>query len=134
MSLYPGWRDYQGTAPAPGKTPRRSHKYGAVAQTIDAQHFDSKLEARRWQELQLRLAAGEISQLQRQVRYALHAPGGQLVGHYVADFVYLECGLHRVVEDAKGVRVPLYRWKRRHFEAEYNIQITETTASTRRLR
>ena len=134
MSLYPGWRDYQGTGAAPAKTPRRSHKYGAEAVTIDGIRFDSKLEARRWHELHFRLAAGEISDLQRQVHYALHASSGRIVGHYVADFVYLDRDSRRVIEDAKGVRTALYRWKRRHFEAEYNIQITEIAASTRRLR
>ena len=41
-----------------------------------------------------------------------------------ADFVYIENG-RKVVEDAKGVRTQLYQWKRRHFEIQYGMPITE---------
>jgi hypothetical protein len=49
-----------------------------------------------------------------------------MVGHYVADFRYRSGpqGL-LVVEDVKGVRTALYRWKKKHVEAQYGIQITE---------
>lgn len=131
MSLYPGWREYGGGALAAPAEPR-PHKYGAKAQTIDGQRFDSKLEARRWQELQLRLRAGEIRDLQRQVRIDLHAPGGELVGYYVADFTYLDTAEKRlVIEDAKGVKTALYGWKKRHVLAEHGVQIREITAEPR---
>jgi hypothetical protein len=31
----------------------------------------------------------------------------------------------RVVEDVKGFKTPLYRWKKKHFEAQHGIQIRE---------
>lgn len=31
-----------------------------------------------------------------------------------------------VVEDCKGMKTPLYLWKRRHFEIQYGVKIRET--------
>ena len=50
---------------------------------------------------------------------------GTQIGQYVADFVYYENG-QEVVEDVKGVRTPLYKWKRKHFAAHYGKEIRET--------
>ena len=50
---------------------------------------------------------------------------GITIGHYVADFEYLE-GDVRIVEDVKGMKTPLYRWKKKHFEAQYGLKIRET--------
>lgn len=95
--------------------------------------FDSKKENRRWHDLLLLQKAGKIRDLQRQVRFDLHAMGGVKVGAYVADFTYVvDDELHSnriVVEDTKGFRTPLYRWKKKHFDAEYanaGWSITET--------
>jgi hypothetical protein len=50
-----------------------------------------------------------------------------VVGSYICDFVYqtVPAG-DTIVEDVKGVRTDLYRWKRKHFEAEYGVTILET--------
>lgn len=105
---------------------RRPHKYRAVAEVLGGIRFASKREARRWVELQLRLKAGQIRDLERQVPILLHAPGGALVGRYVADFRYVDVETGRVVvEDAKGLRLPLYRWKKRHVLAEHGLEIRE---------
>lgn len=112
---------------------RRSvNKYRAEA-VVDASagHFDSKREYRRWVDLNLLARAGKISQLTRQQSYGLtvtdQKTGGRArIGAYVADFVYFDEEDKRiVVEDAKGFRTPLYRWKKKHFEAEYGIPINE---------
>lgn len=89
------------------------------------ERFDSEREAARWLVLREREQRGEIHALRRQVRYPLHAAGGTVVGHYVADFVYVDDG-ERVIEDAKGVVTQLYAWKRRHVLAEYGVRIYET--------
>jgi hypothetical protein len=100
---------------------------------VDGLTFASKKEARRWGQLQLLARAGTLTDLRRQVRLPLHAHGGALVGHYVADFVYLEGG-ETVIEDVKGAprtssgaigRTDLYEWKRRHVAAEYGYAIRE---------
>ena len=33
----------------------------------------------------------------------------------------------RVVEDVKGFKTPLYRWKKKHVEAQYGITVTEVS-------
>ena len=103
----------------------RANKYYAEKVTIDGETFDSRKEARRWQELQLLLRAGKIYDLRRQVKFELipaqfesyprYGKKGQRIKdgqtcveqacNYYADFVYLEDG-HVVVEDVKGYRDP----------------------------
>jgi hypothetical protein len=84
--------------------------------------------------------AGQIWDLTLQPAFALHAvaapvdeltrfltPGAShhaLVGIYRADFAYRTAD-GTVVEDVKGVRTALYRWKKKHVEAEYGVTIVE---------
>lgn len=105
----------------------RTSKYGAVPTAIDGERFDSKKESKDWAALKLRERIGEISGLQRQVKIPLNAEGGERVGVYVADFVYLDrrLGGRRVIADSKGFRTPLYRWKARHVKAQYGVEILE---------
>jgi hypothetical protein len=110
---------------------RTTHKYKAVATMVDGIRFHSKKEARRWQELQLLLRAGEIHSVLRQVAFPLvavaEADGSRfLVGRYVADFTYCERNSAAlVVEDVKGFQTPLYRWKCKHMLGQYGIVIRE---------
>lgn len=108
----------------PRKQPRRT-KYHSCRTVVDGITFDSRKEARRYQELVLLARAGQILDLAVQVPFVLHAGSGQIVGRYVADFTYRE-GHASVVEDVKGFKTDLYRWKKRHMVAEYGIQIRET--------
>lgn len=105
---------------------QRRSKFNAVKVEHDGETFDSKRELKRWLELKLLERAGEIHGLERQVRIPLHALGGGTVGHYVADFRFIQPGKGVVVMDAKGMRTPLYAWKARHFKAEYGVEIVET--------
>lgn len=111
-------------------------KYRAVPTVVDGIRFASQKEARRYQELKLLERAGEIRGLVLQPRFPLWAHTGQAqadpirVGEYRGDFVFEErCQKTRVwcqvVEDVKGVKTPLYRWKKRHVEAQYGITIRE---------
>lgn len=103
-----------------GGASRRGNKYGASKVTVDGVTFDSKKEARRWQELKILEKAGKISNLRRQVKFVLiptqRGPeeigpkGGRKPGKvlekeldYVADFVYEEDG-EKIVEDVKGYK------------------------------
>ena len=104
-------------------------KYGAVRTTIDGITFASKAEARRYAELLLLARAGEIRGLELQPRFELSVFGygnDTRIGDYVADFQYQRGpkGV-LVIEDVKGVKTALYRWKKKHVEAQYNIRITE---------
>lgn len=117
-----------------------THKYHAVATEVDGIRFASKKEARRYGELKLLEKAGEISQLILQPKFELGVvdTSAQLhvvtsgdnswacIGEYRADFQYIDRRTKRwVVEDVKGFKTPLYRWKKKHVEAQYNITIRE---------
>ena len=107
---------------------RRPSKYRAKPCVIDGVRFASQREGKRYLELKALEKAGKILQLRLQPEYPLHA--GDLdneparLGVYRADFEYLQDG-QQVVEDVKGFKTPLYRWKKRHVEAQYGIEIRE---------
>lgn len=103
----------------------RSGKYNASKVVIDGRRFDSRREAKRYEELKQREAAGKIAQLELQPRFELQ-PAFRYRGEavrkieYVADFRYLDYergGL--VVEDVKGMKTDVYRLKRKLFLAKY---------------
>ena len=134
------WNNYPGrrvAAGGPGK------KYGNKKIYEDGEVFDSKKEYRRWKELILLVKAGEISKLQRQVKYTLipsqrepdiRGPRGgirpgKLIERevsYIADFVYTDKAGQTVVEDCKGLRTKEYIIKRKLMLHEYGIRIKET--------
>jgi hypothetical protein len=107
--------------------PSRRNKYGAKKTHLDGHTFDSLAEARRYSVLKLRQQAGEITNLELQPAFPLHAPGGQKVGLYKADFRYTDTTTGQVVvEDVKGgkaTETQLFRWKRKHLEAEHGIRL-----------
>ena len=103
----------------------RRGKYNASKVTLDGHRFDSQREAKRYEELKQREAAGKIAQLELQPRFELQ-PAFRYRGEavrkieYVADFRYLDYergGL--VVEDVKGMKTDVYRLKRKLFLAKY---------------
>lgn len=106
------------------RPPARRSKYGAIPTVVDGVRFASRKEAARWQELQFLQQAGEITDLQRQPRYAIVIRGVQVCA-YVADFTYLE-GRSRITEDVKGVQTAVYRLKKRLLWATHRIAIRET--------
>jgi hypothetical protein len=115
---------------------KRTHKYGAKPTIIDGVRFASKAEARRYQELRLLEKAGEVKELELQPKFPLHVPVKgranlfQQVAFYVADFRYRRGprGV-LVIEDVKSkpTKTPVYRLKKRMFETQYGLDITEVT-------
>ena len=124
----------------------KSNKYSNKKVTIDGETFDSKKEARRYCELKLLKKAGEIRDLERQVKYILipaqyetyerYGKSGQRLKDgkklleqecaYIADFVYHDSHTGElVVEDTKGVRTKDYIIKRKLMLSGYNIKIKE---------
>lgn len=94
---------------------------GAVPTVTDDQTFHSKREARRWGELCVLQAAGEISNLDRQVKIELHGKNGPILtpkrkqpAVYIADFTYVDwrIGGVKIVEDSKGFGTEIFRLKR----------------------
>lgn len=117
----PKARDIVAVAPEP--KPAKRQKYGNRKTEVDGIVFDSAYEARCWQDLKLREAAGEISDLKRQVHCDIHV-NGQFVCSYVADFVFMERGA-RVVADAKGCKTEVYKLKKKLMLACNGIAIVE---------
>lgn len=116
----------------------KRHKFNAVKTTVDGIRFDSKREAKRYGELKLLERAGQIRRLRLQPEFPLcpwmddHSEIVTL-GIYRGDFAYDERQPDGsgedwvpIVEDCKGFRTALYRWKRKHVESQYGITIRET--------
>lgn len=124
----------------------KTNKYNAKKVSVDGIEFDSKKEARRYQELLLLQKSGEIYLLERQKVYELlpaqREPdtvgkrGGVIKGklleravEYVADFVYTDKNGKTVVEDVKGFReggaYAVFVLKRKLMLYRYGIKIIE---------
>ena len=120
----------------------KSRKYGNSKVEVDGILFDSKREARRYLDLLLLEKAGDISDLQRQVKYVLipaqREPDiigprggrkpGKLLEHevsYVADFVYKDKDGNTIAEDTKGFRTKDYIIKRKLALYLFGIRIRE---------
>lgn len=118
------------------------NKYGNRKVVRDGMEFDSLKEYRRFCELRLLEKAGQVTDLQRQVKFVLipsqYAPdtigvrGGVRRGKllerevsYVADFVYTQDG-KTIVEDTKGFRTADYIIKRKLMLWVHGIRIQET--------
>lgn len=99
-----------------------TNKYGNIKTTIDGITFDSKAEARRYQELKLLEKAGEINTLKLQPIFPL-VVNNQSVGTYIADFSYTNRDGSLVVEDVKGVRTAVFNLKARLMKAIHNIEV-----------
>lgn len=103
----------------------KPHKFNATRTEIDGIWFDSKKEAAEYGKLKLLERIGKVQQLELQPAFELHAPSGEVLGKYKADFRFIDQeGRSRVV-DVKGVKTPVYRLKKKMVEAEYGIRIEE---------
>ena len=94
--------------------------------------WDSRKEKRRGRELELLQRAGEIHDLQRQVRFTLipaqYAEGKCLFRScvYVADFTYRLKDDTFVVEDCKGFKTREYIIKKKLLYERFGYLINET--------
>ena len=108
------------------------NKYSAMKCEIDGVVFDSRREARRYQELKLLLRAGEIQDLELQPEYVLqpkYKKNGRTVRaiKYKADFRYYDNNRKTwIVEDVKGHKTKVYRIKKKLLEYQHpDVVITE---------
>lgn len=127
-------------------TPKKDRsKYGAEKVNVLGMNFDSKREARRWFELRTLEQAGEISNLQRQVKYVLIPAQRELyIGNtgqknvgkvlerecsYRADFTYTDKQGRTIVEDVKGYKrggaYEVFVIKRKLMLWRYGIKVKE---------
>ncbi len=116
------------------------NKYRNRKVEVDGIIFDSKKEAKRYQELLMLEKAGVIQNLRMQEKFVLIPSQYVTVGYtktgkpkqkcverecaYVADFVYLEDG-KLVVEDTKGFKTKDYIIKRKMMLWNFKIRIKE---------
>lgn len=120
------------------------NKYQSIKTCVNGIEFDSRKEARRYQELLLLERAGVIRDLKMQVKYVLipaqyetyerYGKNGQRLKDgqrllekecaYIADFVYKENG-KEIVEDTKGVKTKDYIIKRKLMLFTHGIRIKE---------
>lgn len=91
---------------------------------VDGIKFQSKKEANRYRQLKQLVEYGEISELERQIRFPILINGVKMFT-YVADFRYLDKRVGSVVEDVKGVVTDIYLLKKKIVEAVYAIKIME---------
>lgn len=108
------------TAAAGGSKQARARKYGNEITTVDGIRFDSKREARYYEQLKLRKASGEVSHWLRQV--PIHLPCGT---RYVLDFLVFFTDPDRAPDyvDVKGRETKEFRIKKRGVEHHYPIRI-----------
>ena len=129
-------------APAARAGRQRKHKFNAKAKVSSGVRHDSTAEAKRWEELQLAERAGEVKELERQIRVRLeHSegqpylirsdgyPNGRRATH-VIDFRYRErdpstgaWSERLTYEDVKGFDTALGRLKRAIAERMIGTQI-----------
>lgn len=94
------------------------HKFRAKPTDVDGIRFDSKKEARYYQELKLRQRAGEVIFFLRQVPF--HLPGNV---RYVVDFqeFHADGTVHFI--DVKGVATDMFKTKKAQVEGLYPVEI-----------
>ena len=108
------------------------NKYGNTKIKAGDEIFDSKKEAKRYEELRWLEMAGKITKLQRQVKFELIPKqideDGKVIERacdYIADFVYYDMTDGLVVEDTKGFKTKDYIIKRKLMLYIYKIRIKE---------
>lgn len=102
------------------KPEAKPNKYHNNPTTVDGIRFDSKKEARYYEQLKIRVATGEVHYFLMQV--PLRLPGGT---KYVVDFqvFFTEPGRREEYIDVKGRETQVFRLKKREVEHTYPVQI-----------
>lgn len=107
----------------------QKNKYNAKKVKINGVQFDSKKELARFRVLEQRALAGEIKDLQRQVKFELQPSFRNNQGkairaiNYICDFLYFDTEKNVwIVEDVKGSKATLtesYKLKAKLFQYKY---------------
>lgn len=119
----------QAAPPEPEKRPKYSNQQDQRGEI----HFDSRKEARRYDELLLMLRAGKISDLRLQPQFTLQESYKTETGErvrairYTADFSYKNAAGELVVEDVKSgpTRTKEYLRNKKMIRSKYGIDIQE---------
>ena len=106
---------------------RSPSKYGNQKTEVAGITFDSRKEAKRYQNLLKEEQTGVIRNLTLQPRFDL-VVNGDKIATYVADFRYEQTETGEIVtEDVKSpaTKTPLYRIKKKLMKALHNVDILE---------
>jgi len=115
------------------RTASKNSKQRNIKTEINGIKFDSRKEAKRYEDLMLMLKAGEISELKLQPQFTLQeaytTPDGIRVRKitYIADFSYIR-GVEKIVEDVKSDftrKNKDYRIKKKMMAERFGIIIQE---------
>lgn len=96
-------------------------KYGAKKQEYNGSIYDSKFEAGVAEYADTLVAAGEIKEVQRQVRIPLEAYGVKIFT-YIIDFVFIHNDGHKEYVEAKGYETDIWKAKWKMLEAKLAIE------------
>lgn len=107
--------------PARVFTQGRRRKYGNEPRMVDGIRYDSHLEARIASELDLRMKAGELKDIERQVTVDLYAHGEHICKYRVDFKITHADGMVEWIE-VKGFETPEWRLKWKLFEAQMAVR------------
>ena len=113
------------------KPVQKQSKYHAQKTEVDGIKFDSKWEAERYNQLSAMQRAGQIKDLQRQVKFVLQDGYVNNKGEkirpicYIADFQYIDNEGRKIVEDTKSpaTKTDVFKIKKKLFEAKFKDYI-----------
>lgn len=113
------------------KPATNNNKYHAQKTEVDGIKFDSKWEAERYNQLSAMQRAGQIKDLQRQVKFILQDGYVNNKGEkirpicYMADFQYIDNEGRKIVEDTKSpaTKTDVFKIKKKLFEAKFKDYI-----------
>lgn len=96
-------------------------KYGAKKQEYKGNIYDSKFEAGTAEYFDTLLTAGEIKEVQRQVRIPLEAYGIKIF-NYIIDFIIIHHDGHKEYVEAKGYETDLWKAKWKMLEGKLALE------------
>lgn len=118
----------------------KQRKYQERKTEVDGITFDSAAEARRYVQLKMLVAAGEIKDLGIQPEFILqpsfkHGKRTVRAITYRADFRYTEVATSEVVvEDVKGMETPVFQLKAKMLLYVHHIEVKRVRMSASRKR
>lgn len=123
--------EYRQTFLGERKPVQKENKYHAQKTEVDGIKFDSKWEAERYNQLSAMQRAGQIKDLQRQVKFVLLDGYTNNKGEkirpicYMADFQYIDNEGRKIVEDTKSpaTKTDVFKIKKKLFEAKFKDYI-----------
>lgn len=105
----------------------KESKFGAVpTETADGQKFKSTLEANFYKRMWVLERAGEVTLIEREIRYELIV-NGVFIAAYLLDFrITYATGVVEFIDcKSQPTKTPLYMMKKQLMKALFNIEIKE---------